>query len=118
MGRLTEDELISKAELYQKLAELEDLARERVLDTPTNSPVYRQYVCQLNERTAIKHIIADCKAVNAVPVKRGKWILHGNGDATCNQCGRHQKAIWDYDNWQNYCGNCGAEMIGVENERD
>ena len=52
------------------------------------------------------------------PVVRGKWIFHDNGDATCDQCGRHQKAIWDYDNWQNFCGNCGADMREVQNERD
>lgn len=71
-----------------------------------------------NYEESVIQIIESQPTVDAVPVKRGKWILHDNGDATCNQCGRHQKAIWDYDNWQNYCGNCGAEMIGVENERD
>lgn len=55
---------------------------------------------------------------DAAPVVRGKWIFHDNGDATCDQCGRYQKAIWDYDNWQNFCGNCGADMREVQNERD
>lgn len=73
---------------------------------------YDRAICKVVE------IIKSLPTVDAVPVKRGKWILHDNGDATCNQCGRWQKAIWDYDNFQNYCGNCGAEMIGVENERD
>ena len=45
--------------MYVKVAELEELARNRVLDTPTNSPCYQRYVSQLNERTALKHLIAD-----------------------------------------------------------
>ena len=48
--------------------------------------------------------------VDAVPVVHGRWILHPNGDGTCDQCGRYQKAIWDFDNQQNFCGHCGADM--------
>lgn len=43
-------------------------------------------------------------------VVHGRWILHPNGDGTCDQCGRYQKAIWDFDNQQNFCGHCGADM--------
>lgn len=53
------DDLISRSAVYNKLLELEELARNRVLDTPTNSPCYQRYVAQLNERTALKHLIAD-----------------------------------------------------------
>lgn len=52
-------DLISRSEVYNRLLELEELARNRVLDTPTNSPCYMRYVAQLNERTALKHLIAD-----------------------------------------------------------
>lgn len=45
-----------------------------------------------------------------IPVVHGRWILHPNGDGTCDQCGRYQKAIWDFDNQQNFCGHCGADM--------
>lgn len=44
----------------------------------------------------------------------GKWKLHKDGSGTCDQCGTTQKNVWDYDNWQNYCGCCGAEMKGGE----
>lgn len=48
-------------------------------------------------------------------VKRGKWVLHHpDGSATCSVCGRKQKDVWDFDNWQNYCGHCGADMRGDE----
>lgn len=53
------NDLISRSAVYNRLLELEELARNRVLDTPTNSPCYMRYVAQLNERTALKHLIAD-----------------------------------------------------------
>ncbi len=60
-------DLISRKYLYDKMLEKEELARNRVLDTPTHSPAYLRYVAQLNERTALKHEIADAPAVEAVP---------------------------------------------------
>ena len=56
------DKLISANKLYNKVAELEELARDRVLDTPSPSPAYPRYVAQLNERTALKHMIMDASA--------------------------------------------------------
>ena len=53
-----------------------------------------------------------CRLIaNGVTVqKHGRWILHDNGSGTCDQCRFTQKNVWDYDNWQNYCGVCGADM--------
>lgn len=45
-------------------------------------------------------------------VKHGKWKLHPDGSGTCSVCGKHQICIWDVDNWQNFCGHCGADMRG------
>lgn len=42
--------------------------------------------------------------------KEGKWKLNKDGSGTCDQCGRTFKNVWDYDNFQNYCGHCGAKM--------
>ena len=53
------DKLISAEKLYNKITEIEELARNRVLDTPITSPTYMRYVAQLNERTALKHMIMD-----------------------------------------------------------
>ena len=44
--------------------------------------------------------------------KRGKWILHKDGSATCSECHYWQNSIWDLDNQQNFCGVCGADMRG------
>jgi 6-phosphogluconate dehydrogenase (decarboxylating) len=55
------DDLISRKELWEEIVRLEELARRRVLDTPISSPFYQRYSTQLNERTNLKHIIADAK---------------------------------------------------------
>ena len=58
----------------------------------------------------------DCKCYKSTneykEVKHGEWRLHPDGSGTCNQCGRTQKAVWDFDNAQEYCGKCGAKMDG------
>lgn len=59
------NDLISRKYLYDKMLEKEELARQRVLDTPTHSPAYLRYVAQLNERTALKHEIADAPVIEA-----------------------------------------------------
>ena len=52
---------------------------------------------------------------DVVEVKRGEWVSHHpDGSAICSVCGRKQKDVWDFDNWQNYCGHCGADMRGEE----
>ena len=64
------DDCISRSELYKKVCEAEKLARERVLDMPSDSPfpnklnpAYSRYSVQLNERTQFKHMIADAQSV-------------------------------------------------------
>lgn len=60
-------------------------------------------------------LVSDIKrapTADVAEVKRSKWILHNDGSGTCKQCGFTQKNVWDYDNWQNFCGHCGAKMDG------
>jgi hypothetical protein len=42
----------------------------------------------------------------------GEWTFHKDGSGTCDQCGTTQKNVWDMDNYQSYCGHCGAKMKG------
>ena len=77
------DDCISRSELYKKVCEAEKLARERVLDTPSDSPfpnklnpAYTRYSAQLNERTQFKHMIADARSVQ--PEQR--WIPCDKGE--------------------------------------
>ena len=67
------------------------------------------------ERCTIDGCVLEIKTVPAAdvaPVRRGKWILHSNGSGTCDQCHFTQCSVWDFDNWQNFCGHCGADMRG------
>lgn len=57
-------EYINKSDLYNEISKLEKLARDRYLDTPIESPVFVRYQSQLNERTNLKHLIADFPAVD------------------------------------------------------
>lgn len=85
------DNLIDRAELYKHIAELEELARNRVCDTPTNSPAYMRYVAQLNERTYLKHEIADALTIDPV---------HAAGACYCRECKYQDECI------------CRIEFIG------
>lgn len=58
--------------------------------------------------------IADVPTADVVEVKRGEWKLHPDGSGTCSCCNFTQKNVWDYDNAQNFCGHCGADMRGDE----
>lgn len=106
------DELISKNVLYKQVAELEELARKRYLDTPSNSPCAPRYAAQMQERTRFKHMVADAPAVDAVPVVHSRWeitdIEHAYGTRCyhCPECGEDE---WRHDE-PNYCPNCGAKM--------
>lgn len=62
-------------------------------------------------------VINNAPAVDVVEVRHGTWTLNKDGSGTCDQCGMTQKGVWDYDNWQNYCGCCGARMDGERKEQ-
>ena len=47
---------------------------------------------------------------------QGEWINCNAGNATCSRCGTRQKAVYDDDNEQHFCGHCGARMGGAANE--
>lgn len=51
---------------------------------------------------------------DVVEVNHGEWKLHPDGSGTCSCCNFTQKNVWDYDNAQNFCGHCGADMRGEE----
>lgn len=46
------------------------------------------------------------------------WEMHPDGSGTCCNCHFTQKNVWDYDNWQNYCGHCGAKMDGKRKDTE
>ena len=97
-------EYIDKSALYEKIAQLEELARNSYLETPSNSPCYSRYMAQLNERTAFKHLIADFPAADVAPVRHGRWFDKGSLSCRCSKCGckNYKETKW--------CPNCRAKM--------
>lgn len=62
--------------LYNQIAEKEELARQRVIDTPSRlpngdiNPYATRYATQLDERTRFKFMLADAPAADVEP----QWI--------------------------------------------
>ena len=104
------DEYINKNVLYKIIAQLEELARNRYLDTP--SLYYPMYMTQLNERAYFKQIITDLPTADVTPVRHGQWIEKQEKDTfagylysyECSECGRVKQRK------EPYCPNCGAKM--------
>ena len=112
---LTMAEYISKTALYGEVAKLEELARNRYLDTPSNSPAYPRYTAQMQERASLKHLIADFPADDVAPVRHGRWIASHDEFCQCSLCKYPVYAAW---NTTNYCPNCGAKMDGGDGNSD
>ena len=53
---------------------------------------------------------------DADPVKHGRWIFKGNGNADCSCCGYRSSRVYDDDNADRYCRHCGAKMDGDADE--
>lgn len=68
----------------------------------------------LADGISIYDSVKNAPTADVVEVKRGEWKLHPDGSGTCSCCNRTQKSVWDYDNAQNFCGHCGADMRGEE----
>ena len=104
------DEYINKNVLYEIIAQLEELARNRYLDAP--SLYYPMYMTQLNERAYFKQIITDLPTADVTPVRHGRWIKKQEKDTfagylysyECSECGRVEQRK------EPYCPNCGAKM--------
>ena len=114
--------LIDGDALYAKLQEHEELARKRVWDTastlpfPNNlNPAYTRYLAQLDERTALKHMVADAPTIEQPEVIRcrdckfGKWDIGDRG----MYCGRKYVELGTYEDF--FCA--AAEQREVDDER-
>ena len=57
------------------------------------------------------------RSIDAVPVRRGKWIRGVDNFLYCSNCGK--EAYWDTDYGQqefDFCPKCGADMREAEDE--
>lgn len=124
-------DLISREALKKQVKELLDLAVKRVDDTPNNSPCYRMYVAQENERARLIDLIDNVPTVDTYTIEdiqevrenalilgaklaqrpKGRMIIkQSSGWEYCSECG---KVLEPQDK---FCWNCGADMRGNENE--
>lgn len=117
------NEYIDKAAIYEKLAELEQLAYKQYLDTPRVTPSTDRelarmtdrnrdmYLVQLNERTKLKHLIADFPAADVAKAVEGRWVHLGGDEWGCSSCGFviSTEGSWDSPR-KKYCEECGAKM--------
>lgn len=102
------DEYIERRRLYESVAYLEELARERVLNEPTNSPSYVGFVCQLSERTNFKNMIFDAPAADVAPVVRCKDCVFytdniKNPVYRKGFCNRIESSCFDKKNPNDFC---------------
>ena len=72
------------------------------------------YANDVTDRTENEYIREGLFDAGYVKQSVGKWKFHKDGSGTCSECHTTQKNIWDYDNWQNFCGHCGAKMTKGE----
>ena len=77
-------EYIDKSALYEEISRLEEISRDKYLETPSNSPCYSRYMAQSNKCTAFKHIIADFHSADVAPVRHGRWIASHDEFALLN----------------------------------
>ena len=107
--------LIDADALYERLKADEELARDRVIDTPNSfpngavNPSAIRYMAQLGERTRFKEMVYDAPTID--PVKHGKWEKISDRNYKCSSCG----AWWSVDRDStirnfDFCPNCGASM--------
>ena len=74
-------------------------------------------------KKSVLGVFDDLAAVDAEPVRHGRWILsgpdlHGNIRPKCSVCGRYRLAQWADHIKCNYCPECGANMRGDNDAAD
>lgn len=109
-------EYIDKGSLYQKIAELEEIARMRYLDTPSDIPLCERHLVQMNELTSFKHLVADFPAADVVEVVHGEWIAEIERTGTYSHCSECRCRCAGYTPNYKYCPSCGAKMGGGKRE--
>lgn len=68
-----------------------------------------QYLTVNGKKAKLK-IYQNGQWVEYAPVIHATWTLNKTGTGTCSNCHFTQANVWDHDNYQQYCGVCGAKM--------
>ena len=98
--------LIDADALYEQLQKDEELARKRVLDTesylpyPNNlNPSYTRYVAQMDERTRLKHIVADAHTIEPGIIRCRNCKFASGDSRICMQFGHSPIGELDFCAW-------------------
>ena len=98
--------LIDADALYEQLQKDEELARKRVLDTesylpyPNNlNPSYTRYVAQMDERTRLKHIVADAHTIEPEIIRCRNCKFASGDSRICMQFGHSPIGELDFCAW-------------------
>lgn len=97
---------------YIKRQDVLDEINEKISNIAFTSPYQDEIHIMVSGMERIRDSVEDAPAADVAPVVHGKWKFNMDGSGTCDQCNFTQMHVWDYDNWQNYCGVCGARMDG------
>lgn len=80
-------------------------------DNYTACPFYK--ICEQRETIKTNYKPTDCPLVEIEERKVGKWVKkYQYGNDYCSEC-NYENCGYGYPK---FCPNCGAEMVGVENE--
>lgn len=84
-----------------------------VADTPLSNDAMSKLVFQMGELLAKK--IDDAPAVDAEPVRHGRWVWADDGYLRCSLCKQKAPTTTQYQDEPiqtatDYCPNCGAKM--------
>jgi len=90
-------DMISRDEVLAIIAELKK-------EYPTHS------VPDAEAKVALRKAADKIRAIDAVSVVHGEWIVKQSGFAECSVC--EESFFSDY----NYCPNCGARMKGADDD--
>lgn len=101
-------EYIDKAELYEKIAELEEYTRSTLTQLSRDNPLAPKYRVQLLELGRFKHFVADFPSSDVKEIVHGEWKTDrfGMERSVCSIC----NSVYEGgDHWR-YCPMCGAKM--------
>ena len=64
-----------------------------------------------HEEMCSRFVVANAPTIDPQR-KTGHWKFLRNGNAICSECGFEQVSAYDFENWDNFCHHCGADMRG------
>lgn len=97
-------DLIDRVELFKRMNKRLDILRKEC------GP-YDHFTAGYDE--AIDHVM-EFPAVEAEPVRHGRWVYGDDVDIQCSECGKDAMSDWmKYTQiYSPYCPSCGAKMDG------